>query len=124
MAQAITTTDGSEVVLAWVWADSNIVQGLTTIHDFLPGDYVLQQRQRPSGKSSLVQKAARKAYGDSPQCVVIVPSSAYDYNQYMGGVDIADQLRSYYKVQITARRNWLPLFYGILDISIVNTYLL
>lgn len=42
----------------------------------------------------------------------------------MGGVDIADQYRSYYNVQITAHRNWFPLFYGLLDIAIVNSFLL
>lgn len=42
----------------------------------------------------------------------------------MNGVDLADQYRSYYKVQLVARRNWFPLFYGIVDIAIINSYLL
>ncbi|RPA91850.1 hypothetical protein L873DRAFT_1780403 [Choiromyces venosus 120613-1] len=40
----------------------------------------------------------------------------------MGSVDIADQLRSYYSTQQCCRRNWLPLFYWLLDTSLVNAY--
>ncbi|RPB18258.1 hypothetical protein L211DRAFT_831819 [Terfezia boudieri ATCC MYA-4762] len=42
----------------------------------------------------------------------------------MGGVDIADQLRSYYKTQRTERRNWLPLFYWLLNLSIINSFIM
>jgi len=47
-----------------------------------------------------------------------------DYNQHMGGVDIADQLHSYYKTQRMETRNCLLLFYWLLGITIVNSYLL
>ncbi len=40
----------------------------------------------------------------------------------MNGVDVADQLRSYYNTQQTARRNWMPLFYWLLDTAIINAY--
>ncbi|ORZ27723.1 hypothetical protein BCR41DRAFT_119145 [Lobosporangium transversale] len=42
----------------------------------------------------------------------------------MGGVDIADQLRSYYNTQQPSRHNWLPLFFWLLDTSIVNSYII
>jgi len=42
----------------------------------------------------------------------------------MGGVDIADQYCSYYKTQRRETRNWIPLFNWLLDISVVNSYLL
>ena len=39
-------------------------------------------------------------------------------------MDIAGQLQNYYKTQRMERRSWLPLFYCLLDITIVNSYLL
>ena len=47
-----------------------------------------------------------------------------DYNHHMGGVDIADQRRGYYCTQLTTCRNWMPLFFWLLDTVIVNSYLL
>jgi len=41
----------------------------------------------------------------------------------MGGVDIADQLRTYYSTQRIALRSWYPLFFWILDTVILNAYL-
>ncbi|CAG8614778.1 9307_t:CDS:1, partial [Ambispora gerdemannii] len=40
----------------------------------------------------------------------------------MNGMDVADQLRSYYNTQQTTRRNWMPLFFWLLDTTIINTY--
>ena len=42
----------------------------------------------------------------------------------MGGVDIADQLRGYYGTQLPVRRTWMPLFFWLLDTSIINSYLI
>jgi len=42
----------------------------------------------------------------------------------MNGVDQADQLRASYPTQLKALSNWLPLFFWILDTSIVNSFLL
>jgi len=47
-----------------------------------------------------------------------------DYNHHMGGVDTADQLRSYNSTQLRARRNWMPLFFWLLDIALVNSFIL
>ena len=40
----------------------------------------------------------------------------------MGGVDIANQLRSTYELHQPARRTWWPIFYWLLDASLVNAY--
>ena len=42
----------------------------------------------------------------------------------MGGVDIADQFRASYHTHRPGVRNWLPLFYWLLDTLKVNSYLL
>ena len=47
-----------------------------------------------------------------------------DYNLNMNGVDISDHLRSMYKTQLGVHRNWLCLFFWLLDTTIINSYLL
>src|SRR6266498_112357 len=53
---------------------------------------------------------------------LLIPKVIDDYNYNMNGVDVADQLRSYYNTQQTVRRNWMPLFFWLLDTVIVNAY--
>jgi hypothetical protein len=55
--------------------------------------------------------------------IVDIPTVINDYNTHKGGVDIADQYRESYFTQQTARRNWLPLFYWLVDITSVNSFL-
>jgi hypothetical protein len=45
-----------------------------------------------------------------------------DYNYYMGGVDIADQLREGFLTQQRGVKHWTPLFYWLLDSTIVNAF--
>ncbi|PWW76547.1 hypothetical protein C7212DRAFT_295130 [Tuber magnatum] len=42
----------------------------------------------------------------------------------MRGVDIADQRRSYYSTQLRVVRTWMPLFFWLLDTSIINSFLI
>jgi hypothetical protein len=42
----------------------------------------------------------------------------------MEGVNIADQLRSYYSTQLAVFRTWVPLFFWLLDTAIINSYLI
>ena len=65
----------------------------------------------------------RKVFGDEARKELPIPVFIDDYNHYMGGVDIADQLRSYYSTQRTSLRCWYPLFFWILDTAILNAYL-
>src|SRR5438552_12636 len=40
------------------------------------------------------------------------------------GVDITDQYHSYYTTQIVAQRNWLPIFFWILDTALLNSFII
>ena len=42
----------------------------------------------------------------------------------MGGVDIADQLRSYYNIQLISERVWWPMVFFVLDTMITNSYII
>ena len=61
-------------------------------------------------------------FGSESRKVLKIPKIIDDYNHNMNGVNVADQLRSYYNTQQTARRNWMPLFYWLLDTAIINAY--
>jgi hypothetical protein len=45
-----------------------------------------------------------------------------NYNQYMGGVDIADQLWAGFSTQQHRVKPWKPLFYWLLDTLIINAF--
>lgn len=102
-----------------VWQDNNSVFFMTSFHDI--HKTVIRSRRRPK-LSSTNGTIVRRVFGDSVCKPIPIPIFIDDYNYNMGGVDIADQLRSYYCVQQTARRNWLPYFYWLLDTTVVNIY--
>ena len=53
-----------------------------------------------------------------------VPTFVRSYNKLMGGVDHMDQLRAYYGVGRAGRRWWKYLFWGIINVGLVNAYVL
>ena len=66
----------------------------------------------------------RKVFGDKVVKTLRIPTFIFYYNLYMGGVDIADQLRSYFNTQRTYQKTWKPLFHFLLDTVLSNSYLL
>jgi len=53
-----------------------------------------------------------------------IPIAIDDYNRFMGGVDIADQLRAGFSTQQRGVKPWRPLFYWLLDSTIINAFIL
>ena len=53
-----------------------------------------------------------------------VPTCVRSYNASMGGVDRLDQLRSYYGIGRSGRRWWKYIFWGIMNIGVINAYIL
>lgn len=49
------------------------------------------------------------------------PKIANIYNENMGGIDLHDAHRARISTHITSKKWWTPLFYGCLDIAIVNS---
>lgn len=58
----------------------------------------------------------------------IVPNSKYAhpvmYQRFMRGVDVIDQLRTNYSVQLRSKKWWKKLFCCVVDQWIVNAYIL
>jgi hypothetical protein len=63
------------------------------------------------------------AWGQLPVRELALPTATVDYNMHMGGVDIADQRRSYYSTQLRVVRTWMPLFFWLLDATVINSFL-
>ena len=112
-----------EDVLAALWMDNGPVTMLTTIHGLGKDWQVSKNRRRPR-QTGLNAGHVGEVFGDEGQRILGIPCMIDDYNHHMGGVDTADQLRSYNSTQLRARRNWLPLFFWLLDISLVNSFIL
>ena len=112
------TADGK--VLRLEWQDQKTVQMLTTLHPL--SKKIKRNRKQPHLTST--SGAAIRWHFTSARMEVDIPSDIDDYNHFKGGVDIADQYREAYFTQQTSRRNWLLLFYWLLDITIINGFLL
>ncbi|PWW75376.1 hypothetical protein C7212DRAFT_46744, partial [Tuber magnatum] len=109
-------------VCAALWQDNNTVLFLTMIHDLWQLSY--SKRKKPE-KTSTNASAARRPFSSyEHEKLLPIPMLVNDYNKYMGGVDIADQLPSNYPCHPTSRRNWLPLWFWILDTTITNMYII
>jgi hypothetical protein len=57
-------------------------------------------------------------------CLLPIPGAINDYNYYIGGVDIADQLRAGFSTYQHRVKPWRPLFYWLLDSTIINVFCL
>jgi len=108
-------------VLCLRWEDNNIVRFLTTIHN--PNEYILSERRKPRTTSTNAI-FTRQVFGNQERKVLPIPKIVNDYNHHMNSVDLADQRRAAYTTHVRACRNWLCLFYFLLDISLVNAHIL
>ena len=91
-----------EKVTGIKWLDKRVVSLLTTIHD---ASLVSVERWGKKGKET-----------------VLKPSAIVEYNKYMGGVDVSDQLITYYGFPHFSQKWWKRVFYHLLDTTLVNSY--
>jgi len=47
-----------------------------------------------------------------------------EYNKHMGGVDLLDSHIGRYKIRSRSRKWYIRLFYHLIDVSVVNSWLL
>jgi len=71
-----------------------------------------------------MKEVVHKVWGDAGKKVLYLPKWSVDYNNYIGSVDIYDQLRSYYPTQLKALRSWIGIFFFLLNVAIVNAFLI
>lgn len=92
---------------------------ITSYHDIKKK---VERLRRWPKKTSTNATVVRDIFQDQSRKVLPISGFIDDYNYHMDSVDIADQLRSYYTIQQKCHRNWFPLFYWLLDPSLVNAY--
>jgi hypothetical protein len=80
--------------------DNAPVSMMTTVHDL--NKTVQRLRKKPGKKSSNAKAALENFEENDYEKEMPIPVCVDDYNHHMGGVDQADQLRSYYDTQIIA----------------------
>jgi len=108
-------------VLALQWQDNRALYFLSTIHS--PKERIISERKKPQ-QSSSNGPAIRRVFGSHERAHVPISAITDDYNHYKVGVDVADLYHSYYFTQLKCLRNWPPNFYRLLDISVINSYLI
>ena len=74
---------------------------------------------QPTGKGSVLRRQK-----DNSRTPVPCPESIISYNKYMGGVDLGDQLRGYYRCRTKSRKFYKYIFHFLLDVAITNAYIL
>ena len=100
----IEQKEGSIVAVAW--HDKRTVTILSTLSNPL--------------EISSVKRRKR----DGSQVDVPCPKAVQSYTAHMNGVDRADQLRSSYSVSRRAAKWWKYLFWFLIDISIINGFIM
>ncbi|XP_040912821.1 piggyBac transposable element-derived protein 4-like [Toxotes jaculatrix] len=91
------------------WMDTREVSVCSTLHTAFSGDSV-RRVLRVSGKHRAVE--------------VPLPSAVKDYNKFMGGVDLSDQLIGSYSSWRKTRKWYLTVLHHFVDIAVTNSYLL
>ena len=104
LARGSSVKHQSGNLVAAVWHDKRDVRIVSTNSD--PVDDTVQRR---NGREVVP---------------VPCPMSIINYNAHMGGVDLADQQRSYYGVGRESKKFWMYLAWYIINTSIVNSFIL
>lgn len=108
--------------LCLAWQDNNVVLALSNVHTVdKVDDFREKERKRPA-KTSTNGRIVRRVFGESYVKELQIPCFIDDYNQFMGGVDLANQFRESYETHKPTLRNWWPLFYWLIDVACINAY--
>jgi hypothetical protein len=77
-------------MLYLAWQDNNIVLALSNIYTvYTLDDFREKVRKRPT-KTSISGRIVRQIFGSNPIKELHIPRFINDYNQYIGGVDLAN----------------------------------
>ena len=65
-----------------------------------------------------------KKHGKFQEITIPQPVAIHDYNQFMNGVDRSDQMLACHNVGKKCYRRWKTLFFHLVDIAVVNSFIL
>ena len=109
----------SDNVYCLAWKDQGLVLFMTTFVD--PTRTVMRRRKRPA-LTATSAATSRRLFDGQPIKTLPIPTFIDMYNHYINGVDVADQLRSYYSTKRTHIKGWKSIWSWLLDVSIINAY--
>ena len=89
-----------------------------------PVDGTVTTKRRRPNETATCAKTARKPFGDLPEKDLPRPALTYLYNIEMNAVDRGDQRRAAYQIQQRQQKGWKAMFYTLVGIVVVNSYLL
>jgi Transposase IS4 len=84
-------------------------------------DFREKARKRPA-KTSTNRRIVRQVFRAEHTKELQIPCFIDDYNQYIGGVDLANQYREPYETHKPTYRTWWPLFYWLINVCCINAY--
>ena len=102
--EMVTYQDGP--ITGVKWMDKRVVTALSTVHS--------------GGMTSITRRSRRVTGGVE---TIEKPTMINQYNKFMGGVDKADQLVTYYGFYHHSKKWWKRVFFHLLDVSLVNVYI-
>lgn len=70
-------------------------------------------------ESTTVSRGDHKGEKSEVACPVVIK----DYNNFMGGVDQADQLRSFYAIDRKSKKWWHRIFWALVEVAFVNSHI-
>mmetsp|Transcript_1528 Transcript_1528/g.3386 ORF Transcript_1528/g.3386 Transcript_1528/m.3386 type:complete len:291 (-) Transcript_1528:1970-2842(-) len=101
------------------WVDNSEVLMVSTVHT---GEHVVDSHRKRPRETHYNREHVRSLFGTEGEKTIEIPKIIDDYNNWMGGVDLSNQLISQYKPQFRCRRTWMPLFLQAQDIVRMNSY--
>jgi hypothetical protein len=111
-----------EGVFCFLWQNNNAVQGMTTGYNLK--EELEKERKRPKPTSTSAA-ASRAAFGDEYRKILPIPGVIAGYNDSMGQVDAANQLRSYFTaLPNRCEKEFFPGVFWSLDVALVNCYII
>jgi hypothetical protein len=96
-----------------VWKDSKLLSVLSTAHS----------GYRDKAADNITRRFSHDGRAPAAKHTIPAPTQAISYQQNYGGVDKADQMRSYFSVARKSNRWFFQVFFFLVDISRVNAYI-
>ena len=81
------------------------------------------KRRRPK-ETSTCAKTGRQPFGDQPTKDLSRPTLTWLYNIQMNSVNTGDQIRAFYPIEQRQIKGWKAIFFTLMGIITVNSYLL
>lgn len=69
-----------------------------------------------------ISTVSRFSRSERKRVQVSQPYMISQYNKYMGGVDLADNMVANYRIRIRGKKWWWPIFSNYIDVSMVNAW--